>query len=76
MKTSTTYDPEIKKAYVLVNGNEVASNDYNSSDGLEFEVGMTEDEKENYSNLMDNEKESWEEFIADNYDVSSEQTQR
>jgi len=76
MKISATYDPEIKKAHVLVDGCLVASNDFNSSDGLEFEQGTTEEKKEEYSNLMDDEKESWGDFIADNYDVASEQTQR
>ena len=76
MKISATYDPEIKKAHVLVNGNEVASNDYNSLNGFECELGMTEEKKQEFSLKMDNEKNLWDEFAEDNYDVASEQTQR
>ena len=76
MKTSATYDPETKIASVFENGYEVAVNDYNSLNGFECEPETTEEKKEEYSNLMDDEKDSWDEFATEGYDVSSEQTQR
>ena len=76
MTTSTTYDPETKIATVSENGYEVASNDYNSLNGFECELGMTEEKKQEFSLKMDNEKNLWDEFAEDNYDVASEQTQR
>ena len=75
MTPTAIYDHEIKKAYVYEHGYEIASYDYNSCDFV-CEQGMAEEKKEECSNLMDKEKDSWDEFEADAYDVASEQTQR
>lgn len=68
MKTSATYDHEIKKAYVYEDGYEIASYDYNSCYFI-CEQGMSEEKKEECSNLMDKEKDSWDEFEAEAYDI-------
>ena len=75
MKTSATYDREIKKAYVYEDGYEIASYDYNSCD-FKSEIKMSETKANECLELMNSEKSEWDEFEADAYDVASEQTQR
>ena len=75
MKTSATYNQEIKKAYVYEDGFEIASYDYNSAE-FDAEIEMSETKANECMELMNSEKDSWDEFEADAYDVASEQTQR
>ena len=75
MNLKVTYNPEIKKAYVEEGDYQIASYDFNSAH-FEFEIGMEEEKADKCLELMKEEKEEWDEFESDAYDVASEQMQR
>lgn len=55
MRTSTTYDREIKKAYVYQDNYQVASYDFNSNK-FEAEIEMTKEKADEYFELMEQAK--------------------
>ena len=65
MVASTTYDREIKKAYVNENGYQIASYDFNSCE-FKGEIDMIESKADECFELMDQAR------IDDEYFVSTE----
>ena len=63
MRTSTTYDREIKKAYVYEDGYQIASYDFNSGQ-FETEIEMSDAKADECFALMEQEKVDDEYFVS------------